>query len=86
MEFWSAHVYRYALKNALAPVLTVIGLMFCVRLVGRSSLNSSCVGQDSVQRTNAILSLDYPAIMESPSWSRSFTSRQSRWSIGDRLG
>ena len=57
-------VFRYALKNALGPVLTVIGLMFAWALTGTFfiELIFSWPGLGTYA-TTSILSLDYPAIM-----------------------
>jgi ABC-type dipeptide/oligopeptide/nickel transport system permease component len=57
-------VYRYALKNALAPVLTVTGLLFAYSIIGAFFIelifNWPGIGRYA---TDAMLALDYPAIM-----------------------
>ena len=55
---------RYALKNSLAPVLTVLGLTFAYLLIGMFFIEQvfSYPGLGSYGMTS-ILSLDYPAIM-----------------------
>ena len=57
-------VYVYALKNALGPTLTVIGLTMAVALTGTFFVeiifNWPGLGQFAVR---SLLSLDYPAIM-----------------------
>ena len=57
-------LYRYALKNSLAPVLTVLGLTFAYSLIGMFFIEQVFYypGLGSYGMT-AILSLDYPAIM-----------------------
>lgn len=57
-------VYRYALKNALAPVLTVIGLAFAYTLIGTFFIELIFAWPGlGTYATMSILSLDYPAIM-----------------------
>jgi ABC-type dipeptide/oligopeptide/nickel transport system permease component len=57
-------VYRYALKNALGPVLTVTGLLFAYSIIGAFFIelifNWPGIGRYA---TTSILALDYPAIM-----------------------
>jgi peptide/nickel transport system permease protein len=57
-------LYRYALKNSLAPVLTVLGLTLAYSLIGMFFIEEVFYypGLGSYGMT-AILSLDYPAIM-----------------------
>ena len=57
-------IYRYALKNSLAPVFTVLGLMFAYSIIGAFfiELIFAWPGLGSYALTS-ILSLDYPAIM-----------------------
>lgn len=57
-------VLRYALKNAISPVLTVIGLEFAYLLVGTFYVEQifALPGLGSYA-TLSMLSLDYPAIM-----------------------
>ncbi len=57
-------VYRHALKNALIPVITVIGLVFGGLLEG-AVLTETVFGWPGLGRyvVNALLVLDYPAIM-----------------------
>ena len=57
-------VLRYALKNAMAPVLTVIGLEFAYLLVGTFFVERIfALPGLGTYATTAMLSLDYPAIM-----------------------
>jgi len=57
-------VLKYALKNSLAPVLTVIGLMFAYSLVGTFFVELIFAWPGlGTYATMSILSLDYPAIM-----------------------
>jgi len=57
-------VLRYALKNALAPVLTVIGLEFAYLLVGTFFVECIfALPGLGTYATTSMLSLDYPAIM-----------------------
>jgi ABC-type dipeptide/oligopeptide/nickel transport system permease component len=57
-------VLRYALKNALAPVLTVIGLEFAYLLVGTFFVERIfALPGLGTYATTSMLSLDYPAIM-----------------------
>ena len=57
-------IYRYALKNSLAPVFTVLGLMFAYSIIGAFFIELIFawpgLGSYALQ---SILSLDYPAIM-----------------------
>jgi peptide/nickel transport system permease protein len=57
-------IYRYALKNSLAPVFTVLGLMFAYSIIGAFfiELIFAWPGLGSYALMS-ILSLDYPAIM-----------------------
>jgi peptide/nickel transport system permease protein len=57
-------IYRHALKNALIPVVTVIGLTFGGLLEG-AVLTETVFGLPGLGRyiVNALLVLDYPAIM-----------------------
>lgn len=57
-------LYRYALKNSLGPVLSVLGLTFAYSLIGMFfiELVFAYPGLGSYGM-NSILSLDYPAIM-----------------------
>ena len=56
--------YKYALKNSLSPVLTVLGLTFAYSLIGMFFIEQVFYypGLGSYGMTS-ILSLDYPAIM-----------------------
>jgi len=57
-------VLRYALKNAMAPVLTVIGLEFAYLLVGTFFVERIfALPGLGTYATTSMLSLDYPAIM-----------------------
>jgi peptide/nickel transport system permease protein len=57
-------VLRYALKNAMAPVLTVIGLEFAYLLVGTFFVERIfALPGLGTYATLSMLSLDYPAIM-----------------------
>ena len=57
-------VLRYALKNAMAPVLTVIGLNFAYLLVGTFFVERIfALPGLGTYATLSMLSLDYPAIM-----------------------
>ena len=57
-------VLRYGLKNAAAPMLTVIGLMFAYALVGTFFVELIFAWPGlGTYATNSMLSLDYPAIM-----------------------
>jgi ABC-type dipeptide/oligopeptide/nickel transport system permease component len=57
-------VLRYALKNAMAPVLTVIGLEFAYLLVGTFFVERIfALPGLGTYATNSMLGLDYPAIM-----------------------
>jgi peptide/nickel transport system permease protein len=57
-------VLRYALKNAMAPVLTVIGLEFAYLLVGTFFVERIfALPGLGTYATMSMLSLDYPAIM-----------------------
>jgi peptide/nickel transport system permease protein len=57
-------VGRYALKNALAPVLTVIGLLFAYALVGTFFIEQIFAWPGlGTYATISILNQDYPAIM-----------------------
>ncbi|MBN2203650.1 MAG: ABC transporter permease [Thermoleophilia bacterium] len=57
-------VGRYALKNAMAPVLTVIGLLFAYALVGTFFIEQIFAWPGlGTYATISILNLDYPAIM-----------------------
>ena len=57
-------VLRYALKNATAPVLTVIGLQFAYMLVGTFFVERIfALPGLGTYATTSMLSLDYPAIM-----------------------
>jgi peptide/nickel transport system permease protein len=57
-------VLRYALKNAMAPVLTVIGLEFAYLLVGTFFVERIfALPVLGTYATTSMLSLDYPAIM-----------------------
>jgi peptide/nickel transport system permease protein len=57
-------VYRYALKNAFGPVLTVTGLMFAYAVIGDFYIELIFQWPGiGVYATNSMLSLDYPAIM-----------------------
>lgn len=57
-------IYRHALKNALIPVVTIIGLTFGGLLEG-AVLTETVFGLPGLGRyiVNALLVLDYPAIM-----------------------
>ncbi len=57
-------IYRHALKNALIPVVTLIGLTFGSLLEG-AVLTETIFGWPGLGRyiVNALLVLDYPAIM-----------------------
>ena len=57
-------IYRHALRNALIPVITVIGLTFGGLLEG-AVLTETIFGWPGLGRyiVNALLVLDYPAIM-----------------------
>ncbi len=57
-------IYRHALKNALIPVVTIIGLTFGGLLEG-AVLTETVFGLPGLGRyiVNALLNLDYPAIM-----------------------
>ncbi|BBJ28448.1 ABC transporter permease [Athalassotoga saccharophila] len=57
-------IYRHALKNALIPVITIIGLTFGGLLEG-AVLTETVFGLPGLGRyiVNALLVLDYPAIM-----------------------
>jgi peptide/nickel transport system permease protein len=57
-------VNRYALKNALGPVLTIVGLMFAYSIIGAFFIEIifSWPGIGTYAMSS-ILSLDYPAIM-----------------------
>jgi peptide/nickel transport system permease protein len=57
-------LFRYALKNSLGPLLTVLGLMFAYSLIGMFfiELVFAYPGLGSYAM-NSILALDYPAIM-----------------------
>lgn len=57
-------VGRYALKNAMPPVLTVIGLLFAYALVGTFFIEQIFAWHGlGTYATTSILNLDYPAIM-----------------------
>jgi peptide/nickel transport system permease protein len=57
-------VLRYALKNAMAPVLTIIGLEFAYLLVGTFFVERIfALPGLGTYATTSMLSLDYPAIM-----------------------
>ena len=57
-------VLRYSLKNAMAPVLTVIGLEFAYLLVGTFFVERIfALPGLGTYATTSMLSLDYPAIM-----------------------
>jgi peptide/nickel transport system permease protein len=57
-------VYRYALKNALAPVCTVIGLEFAYALIATFYIELTFAWPGlGTYATNSITSLDYPAIV-----------------------
>jgi peptide/nickel transport system permease protein len=57
-------VFQYGLKNSMAPVLTVIGLMFAYALVGTFFVEMIFAWPGlGTYATLSILSLDYPAIM-----------------------
>jgi peptide/nickel transport system permease protein len=57
-------VGRYALKNAMAPVLTIIGLLFAYALVGTFFVEQIFAWPGlGTYATISILNLDYPAIM-----------------------
>lgn len=57
-------VGRYALKNAMAPVLTVIGLLFAYALVGTFFVEQIFAWPGlGTYATISILNQDYPAIM-----------------------
>jgi len=57
-------VGRYALKNAMAPVLTIIGLLFAYALVGTFFIEQIFAWPGlGTYATISILNLDYPAIM-----------------------
>ena len=57
-------VLRYALKNAMAPVLTIIGLEFAYLLVGTFFVERIfALPGLGMYATTSMLSLDYPAIM-----------------------
>lgn len=57
-------VLRYSLKNALAPVLTIIGLEFAYLLVGTFFVERIfALPGLGTYATTSMLSLDYPAIM-----------------------
>jgi ABC-type dipeptide/oligopeptide/nickel transport system permease component len=57
-------LFRYALKNSLGPLLTVLGLLFAYSLIGMFfiELVFAYPGLGSYAM-NSILALDYPAIM-----------------------
>jgi peptide/nickel transport system permease protein len=57
-------VFKYALKNSMAPVVTLLGLMFAYCLIGTFfiELVFSYPGL-GMYAVNSILALDYPAIM-----------------------
>lgn len=56
--------YRYALKNALAPVLTVTGLLFAYSIIGAFFIEYIFAWPGiGTYAITSILSLDYPAIM-----------------------
>jgi peptide/nickel transport system permease protein len=57
-------VLRYSLKNAMAPVLTIIGLEFAYLLVGTFFVERIfALPGLGTYATTSMLSLDYPAIM-----------------------
>jgi peptide/nickel transport system permease protein len=57
-------VGRYALKNAMAPVLTIIGLLFAYALVGTFFVEQIFAWPGlGTYATMSILNQDYPAIM-----------------------
>jgi peptide/nickel transport system permease protein len=57
-------VLRYALKNSMAPVLTVIGLTFAYMLVGTFFIETIFAWPGlGTYATMSILSMDYPAII-----------------------
>ena len=57
-------VLQYALKNSMAPVLTVIGLTFAYMLVGTFFIETIFAWPGlGTYATMSILSLDYPAII-----------------------
>lgn len=57
-------VMRYALKNALAPLLTVIGLQFAYLMIGTFFIERVfALPGLGTYATTSMLSLDYPAIM-----------------------
>lgn len=57
-------VLKYAMKNSLAPVFTVVGLMFAWALVGTFFVEQIFAWPGiGTYATDSILSLDYPAIM-----------------------
>lgn len=57
-------MYRYALKNALAPVLTVMGLMFAYTVIGDFYIELIFQWPGiGIYATTSMLALDYPAIM-----------------------
>ena len=56
--------FKYGLKNSMAPILTVIGLMFAYSLVGTFFVELIFAWPGiGTYATMSILSLDYPAIM-----------------------
>ena len=57
-------VFKYTLKNAVAPVVTLLGLMFAYCIVGTFYVEMifSYPGLGTYA-VNSILALDYPAIM-----------------------
>jgi len=57
-------VRRYALKNAVAPLLTVVGLQFAYLMIGTFFIERVfALPGLGTYATTSMLSLDYPAIM-----------------------
>jgi ABC-type dipeptide/oligopeptide/nickel transport system permease component len=57
-------LFRYALKNSLGPLLTVLGLMFAYSLIGMFFIELVFAYQGlGSYAMNSILALDYPAIL-----------------------
>lgn len=57
-------IYRFALKNSLGPVLTVVGLMLAYAIIGAFFIELIFAWPGiGTYGTMSILSLDYPAIM-----------------------